>query len=164
MKESKNKNIAFKALAVIGAYFIGKFIVDSVINYAYNRITYSFGRPTIDWRGLANYPPVIKVILPMTVVNKNPIGVTINNFVGELFYGAIKMSDVIIPQGGLLPANGELTLNLNVNIQGLQVIQDVINSMAQTGTYSTLVNVIKLKGYIETSLYRVPIETNISLV
>lgn len=158
------KNIAYKVLAIAGAFFIGKYIVDSIINYAYNRITYSFGRPTVEWRGLANFPPVVKVILPMTVINKNPIGVTIDRFVGELFYGNVKLSDVIIPSGGLLPANGQLILNLDINIQGVQVIQDIMNSISQTGTYTTLINVIKLKGNLETSLYRVPIETNLSLV
>lgn len=158
------KNIAYKVLAIAGAFFIGKYIVDSIINYAYNRITYSFGRPTVEWRGLANYPPVVKVILPMTIINKNPIGVTIDRFVGELFYGNVKLSDVIIPSGGLLPANGQLILNLDINIQGVQVIQDIMNSISQTGTYTTLINVIKLKGNLETSLYRVPIETNLSLV
>lgn len=159
-----NKNIAFKALAVVGAFFLGKYLFDQVINSAYNRITYSFGRPNVDFRGLANYPPVVKVILPMTITNKNPVGVTIQSFVGEIFYGNVKLSNVNIPQGGLLPANGELTLNLELNIQGIQVINDIVTSLGQTGTYSTLINVIKLKGVLETSIYRVPVETNISLV
>ncbi|NDD83720.1 hypothetical protein EBZ38_05470 [bacterium] len=160
----KSNNIAFKALAVVGVFFLGKYLVDAIVNAAYNRITYSFGRPSVDFRGLANYPPVIKVILPMTIENKNPIGVTITSFVGEIFYGNIKLSDVIIPQGANVPANGQATLNLNLDIQGVQLINDVVNSMAQTGTYSTLINVLKLKGVLETSMYRVPIETNISLV
>lgn len=160
----KKNNLVYKGLAIAGAFFLGKYVVDAIINFAYNRITYSFGRPNVDFRGLANYPPVIKVLLPMTVINKNPIGVNVTSFVGEMFYGNIKLSDVIIPQGTLIPANGQGILNLNINIQGLQLINDVITSMSQTGTYGTLVNVIKLKGVLETSMYRVPVETNISLV
>jgi len=164
MKESKNKNIAFKALVVVGAFFLGKYLVEQIINYAYNNISYEFGRPNVDFRGLANFPPFIKVILPMKVINNTPVGVTVTNFTGEIFYGNIKLSDVIIPQGALIPAKGEATLYLNLNIQGTQLIQDITNSLAQTGTYSTLINVIKLKGVLETNMYRVPVETNISLV
>jgi hypothetical protein len=164
MKKKKGNRLFFNAFALVGAYFIGKYLVDAVINAVYNRIEYSFGRPNVDFRGLLNTPPVIRVVLPMTIINKNPIGVTVTQFIGEMFYGNIKLSDVIIPQGALVPANGQATMNLNLDIQGAQLISDVVNSMSQTGTYSTLINVVKLKGVLETSLYRVPIETNISLV
>jgi hypothetical protein len=160
----KDSNIVYKGLASVGIFFLGKYLMDALVNAAYNRISYTFGRPNVDFRGLANFPPVIKVILPMTVINKNPIGVTITSFVGEMFYGNIKLSDIIIPQGENIPANGQATLTLNLNIQGTQVINDIVASLGQTGSYSTLVNVIKLKGVLETSMYRVPIETNLSLV
>jgi len=160
----KDSNIVYKGLAFVGIFFLGKYLLDTIVNAAYNRISYTFGKPSVDFRGLANFPPVIKVILPMTIINKNPIGVTVTSFVGEIFYGNIKLSDVIIPQGEVIPANGQATLNLNFNIQGTQVINDIVASLGQTGTYSTLINVIKLKGVLETSMYRVPIETNLSLV
>jgi LEA14-like dessication related protein len=160
----KKNNIALKLLAATGIFFIGKFLVDKIINYVYYNIEYVFGNPVIDWRGLANYPQVIKVNLPMTVINKTPVTVTVKSFVGELYYGNIKVSNIVIPQSSVVPAKGQATFDLKIDIQAMQVINDIIASLGQTGTYSTLINVLKLKGVLETSMYRIPIETNISIV
>lgn len=158
------KNLVVKGLAVAGLFFISKYVVEQIINYAYNRITYSFGRPNIDWSTLSSYPQRIRVRLPMTITNKNPIGVTVTSFQGELFYGATKVSDILIPNGALIPANGDATLTLNIDVVAVQVLNDILNSLSSNGTYSTLVNTLRLKGNLETSLYRVPIDTTISLV
>jgi LEA14-like dessication related protein len=158
------KNLVVKGFAIAGLFFVSKYVVEQIINFAYNRITYSFGRPNIDWSGLASYPQRIRVILPMTITNKNPIGVTVTMFRGELFYGATKISDVIIPNGALIPANGDATLNLNIEVVAVQLLNDILNSLSSNGTYSTLINTLRLKGNLETNLYRVPIDTTISIV
>ena len=160
----KTNDYIIKGFALAGIYFISKYVVEQVVNMAYNRITYSFGRPRVDLRGLANYPPIIKVVLPMVINNKNPVGITVTKFTGQLFYGSIKLSDIIIPNGTVIPANGDGTMDLNLDITATQLIQDVISSLGATGTYSTLVNTLRLKGVLETSILRVPIETTISIV
>jgi LEA14-like dessication related protein len=163
MKVDK-KNLVVKGLAVAGLFFISKYVVEQLINYAYNRITYSFGRPNIDWSTLSSYPQKIRVRLPMTITNKNPIGVNVTNFQGELFYGPTKISNIFIPSGTSIPANGDATITLVIDVEAVQVLNDILNSLSSSGTYSTLINVLRLKGNLETSLYRVPIDTTISLV
>lgn len=163
MKVDK-KNLVVKGLAIAGLFFISKYVVEQLIDYAYNRITYSFGRPNIDWSTLSSYPQKIRVRLPMTITNKNPIGVNVTNFQGELFYGPTKISNIFIPNGAAIPANGDATLTLTIDVEAVQVLNDILNSLSSSGTYSTLINVLRLKGNLETSLYRVPIDTTISLV
>lgn len=159
-----NKKIALKALTLIGIFYLGKTIIDSFVKGAFNKIEYSFGRPNVDLTGMMLYPPVVRVVLPMTIQNNNNIGVTVTSFRGEIFYGNIKLSDVLIPNGVVIPAKGSGLMNLNLTIEATQVIQDIIQSINSGGAYNTLVNVIRLKGFLETDLLRVPIETNISLV
>jgi hypothetical protein len=163
MKVDK-KNLVVKGLAVAGLFFISKYVVEQLINYAYNRITYSFGRPSIDWSTLSSYPQKIRVRLPMTITNKNPIGVNVTNFQGELFYGPTKISNIFIPSGTSIPANGDATITLVIDVEAVQVLNDILNSLSSSGTYSTLINVLRLKGNLETSMYRIPIDTTISLV
>ena len=163
MKVDK-KNLVVKGLAVAGLFFISKYVVEQLINYAYNRITYSFGRPSIDWSTLSSYPQKIRVRLPMTITNKNPIGVNVTNFQGELFYGPTKLSNIFIPSGTSIPANGDATITLVIDVEAVQVLNDILNSLSSNGTYSTLINVLRLKGNLETSMYRIPIDTTISLV
>lgn len=153
-----------RILAIAGIFYLGKMAIDKIVTMAYNRITYSFGRPSVDFSGLLMNPATVRVTLPMEVKNNNPIGVVVTNLVGEIFYGNIKLTNVIIPAPAQIPANGTGIINLQLNIVATQLINDIVNSINRTGTYSTLVNVIKLKGTLETSLLRVPIETNISLV
>ena len=151
-----------KVLAIAGGYFLLKMVADKVFSGAFSNISYSFGRPTFNFNNLLLSPPSLEVNLPMTIENKNPIGITITNFKGQLFYGNLKLSDVVIPVGGLIPSNGSYTFNLRLNVFATQLINDIVTSISQTGAYGTLVNVIKLKGVLETSTLRVPVDTNIS--
>jgi len=155
---------AERIFAIAGIVFLGKFVVDQVVKMVYNRIQYTFGRPSVDFSQLLYSPPNIRVTLPMNVKNNNPIAVTVTQFTGELFYGNIKLSNISIPAPANIPANGTGTLYLTFNVQALQLINDVVSSITTTGSYTTLVNVMKLRGTLETSILRVPIETNISLV
>lgn len=152
-----------KVLAIAGGYFLLKMVADKVVSGAFSSISYSFGKPTFNFNTLLLNPSSLEVNLPLTIENKNPIGITITNFKGQLFYGNLKLSDVVIPVGGVLPANGSNTFNLKLNIVAIQLINDIVRSIQNSGAYSTLVNVIKLKGTLETSTFRVPVDTNISL-
>lgn len=153
-----------RVLALAGGFFIVKMLADKVVSGAFSNINYTFGKPTFNFNNMLLNPPSIEVNLPMTIENKNPIGITVTNFRGVIMYGNLKISDVVIPVGGIIPANGSNTLFLKLNIIALQLINDIVRSISQTGAYGTLVNVIKLKGTLETSVLRVAIDTNISLV
>jgi LEA14-like dessication related protein len=153
-----------RIFAFAGIFFIGKMAIDKLITMAYNRITYTFGRPSVDFSQLLMSPPTVRITLPMEVKNNNPLSVTVTRFDGELFYGNLKLSNISIPAPANLPANGTGTLYLTFNVQALQLINDVVSSITRTGSYTTLVNVLRLRGTLETSILRVPIETNISLV
>lgn len=153
-----------KILAWIGGFFLAKMAVEQLVSAAFNRVQYEFGNPSVNMQGLGLNPPTVRVNLPMTITNNNSVGLQVTNLVGSLYYGNVKLSDVTIPAPANIPANGAGQINLAFDVQALNVLNDIFLSLNQTGTYSTLVNVLKLKGNLETNLLRVPIETNISLV
>jgi hypothetical protein len=151
-------------LAAAGIFFIAKFVVDKIVSGAFSNVRINFGAPTFDFSGLLQNPATINVRLPMNIINGNYIGVNVTNFQGGIYYGNILLSNVSIPTTGQIPANGQTTIYLNLQINAMQVINDVIASLNQTGTYSTLVNVIRLRGVLETSILRIPVDTTISIV
>ena len=71
-----------KIFALAGIFFIGKLAIDKIVTMAYNRITYSFGRPSVDFSGLLMNPATVRVTLPMEIKNNNPIGVNVTNLIG----------------------------------------------------------------------------------
>jgi hypothetical protein len=153
-----------KLLKWVGIATIAGFVGLKIFNAAYSKISYTFGSPNLNYNGLLNYPPIVRVNLPMTITNRNPVGVQVNRLDGELFYGSVKISDVNIVIPAQIPANGSGFLNLQFDVTAQQLIADLTQAWQTGGGYSTLVNRLVLKGIIDTNVIRIPIETPISFV
>jgi hypothetical protein len=150
------KNIGKAALVGGVLYLLGRSIS--------KKIEISVDTPTFDYSGFYMSPPVLRLNLPITVKNNNPVAATVTGFEGSVFYGTTKLSDVNIPIPAQIPANGIGYISVNLDINALQVINDVINAINSGGLFSTLVNKIRLKGVLKTNVLNVPIDQVISIV
>jgi hypothetical protein len=151
-------------LAVLGVGYLASVLFSKIGQMAYGNLKLSYGSPNFDYSRLLSANPVLGVSLPVTIENMNSFGVRVTSFDGELFYGGVKISNVSLPFGAEVPANGGSIVVLQFDVQALQLVQDLIYSFQNTGAFSTLVNKLVLKGNLETNHVRVPINTTISFV
>ena len=157
------KNIR-NILALLGIAYAGSIVFSRLGSIAYGNLKLDYGSPSFDYTRLLSLSPVLGVTLPVTVENMNSFGVNITSFTGEIFYGNVKLGDVSLPLGASIPAKGGSIVALQFDITAIQLIQDLIYSFQSTGAFSTLVNKLVLKGNLETSHVRVPINTTITFV
>jgi hypothetical protein len=151
-------------LVLLGISYVAKLGIDYISSSVSSKIELSYGAPSFDFSALLGPIPKIKITLPVVVQNNNSVGLNVTSFVGDIYYGSVKLSSVTIPAPAQILANSQGFITLVFNVEAISVINDIVSSMNNTGAYSTLVNVIKLKGVLETNVYRIPVNTNISLV
>lgn len=150
--------------ALVGIGYLLSMIASKAGSNIWSKIQLGYGTPSFNFDQLLSPNPSIAVTLPVSIQNNNTIGITVTSFVGELFYGNVKVSNVSIPLVTAVPANGMVNTILAFNVEAIQLIDDILTSLQTTGTYSTLVNQLRLKGVVETSIARVNLDTKISLV
>lgn len=150
-----------KGLKWAGIFFLGKLALEKIGNAAYNNIDYQIGRPSLDFATA----PVgsVRVRLPLTITNSNPVTVRLQDVRGTVSYGNILLANVDLGLGGVLATGQVQTFTLLLDIPAGQVINDIVRSFQQQGTYSTLINVLIFRGTIYTNLVNIPITTNINL-
>lgn len=141
------------ALAVMGANWLGK--------AAYNQIQIEPGKAHIDTTML---PQFVRINWEMAITNNNPVGATVHNVVGEVFYGDVSVGNVSVQTPVTLTPGQKKTFVVNFTINAVQLITDVIGSLANNGIFSTLVNKIRFKGTVYTNVINVPIDTFIRIV
>jgi hypothetical protein len=158
------KNTLSNLFALVGIGYLISIVASKAGSSIWSKIELGYGNPSFNFDGLLSPTPSIAVTLPVSIQNNNNVGITVTSFVGELYYGTVKISNVSIPLTTAVPANGMVNTILAFNVEAAQLINDIMTSLQTTGTYSTLVNQLRLKGVVETSIARVNLNTVISLV
>jgi hypothetical protein len=150
-----------KVLALVGLGFIAFTLAKGVGNAAYQNIVFTPGNASFDSSQLVNN--ILRIRWNVTITNNNPINATLNDVKGTVFYGQIAVGNVDILQPALLETGIPKSMVLIFDIHAQQLIQDVIASFGSQGAWGTLLNQIRFKGTIYTSLINIPIDTVIQL-
>lgn len=157
----KNLN---KLFTVIGVIAVGGLVLMPIIKAISKKINISFGQPSFNYSFLLSANPFLRVNWPLIVNNQNKAGLTINDFSGKLYYGNVYLSDINLPLPSVIPASGTGTLYLEFDVYATQLITDLIQNITNQGAYNTILNQLRVKGYLSTNLGAVPINQPISLV
>lgn len=141
------------ALGIWGIAWLGK--------AAYNQIEVEPGKATVN---TAMLPQFLRINWTMAITNNNPVGATVYNVVGEVFYGDISVANVSVNTPVTLTPGQKKEFVVHLTINSLQLVNDVISNLANNGIFSTLFNKIRFKGTVYTDVVNVPIDTFIRIV
>lgn len=150
-----------KALAAVGLGFIAFQILKGIGTGAVSNIQFAPGQATFDSTMLMQ--GILRIRWNVTITNNNPVAATLFDVKGQVFYGNIMVGNVDINQSVTLSPGQPKQVVLIFDIQAVQLVQDFILSIGQQGALNTILNVIKFKGTLYTSLVNIPINTNIQI-
>jgi hypothetical protein len=163
---AKAKKLAQNALIITGAVALAGMAVNAGINAAYNNVSYEVISTNFNFNQL--FQGRVGLDIQVKIKNGNPVGASISHVTGEIKYGQLKVADVNVNLPLNIPANGEVVGTLNLSIEAISFVTDVVNIFTNIGgnVASTLINTIKLTGYIYffmpgTTVLGVPISINI---
>jgi len=140
-----------------GLYFI-KNVIPSVVNEALTRISYRF--ESIKFKLKLLEDKEIQVELRYSITNDNPLGFTINNFDGSLYYSGSYISDVVIDEPFSIAANTtrEITIDLFADIEELPF--EIIELIKD----KKLIGKCRIQGVLNTSVGLIPIDEELSIL
>jgi len=119
-----NKKTAAAAIVVgVGVLAIG---ANAAANSIINNLKFDIGIPQLDYDEFSN--GYIGLDLPITVTNNNSIPISIKYFYGVLKYQGIKIANLNFPIGFDLPSLGVKTIQLDINIPLVSIMNDLVQA------------------------------------
>lgn len=153
-------------LAMFGAITIAQAAAEAALNSFIDGIQYTTGKANTSLVDIGNGN--ISIEVPVTIVNNNAFGVSIDKFIGDVYYGAVYLSAVHIPSSFRLIPNEAVEIKLQFTVNINKTVQGVFG--AASNGFSSLLEKIMLKGNIYIlggsmiGQVKVPIETAIDIL
>jgi len=148
--------------SIIGIGAMAYWATKAAVNGAMSKVVFTPGQAEVDTTLLTN--GILRINWHVSVQNNNPIAVTVNQVAGRVYYGSINIGNVTISDPLQLVPGEVKTTVLRFDVPATTVISDMFNSISQNGWFGSLVNVIRFKGTLYTSVINVPIDTTLSIV
>lgn len=108
-------------------------------------------------------PQYLGIEWSLFITNNNPVGIRIDNIVGEVFYRDIKVANVSTGAPVALTPGERREVVVQLTINSVQLITDIVNNIAQYGVLGVLASSIRFKGTVYTNVLNVPLDTAIQL-
>lgn len=140
------KNIIVGALAIVGATSIAERGAYAGGQAIANNIEYKVSKPSVDLN--RSLEGIIIVTLPIGITNNNSFAITIDSFLGQIFYGEVYLSDIEIREPLTLNPEKYTKIHLTFAVDLNEALTDATGSFIHTG-FTTLLNRLYLKGNIQ---------------
>ncbi len=160
------QKVVVGGLAIFGAITIAQAAGEAALNGFIEGIEYTTGKAKTSLADIGNGNVSIEV--PVTILNTNAFGVSIDKFIGAVYYGAVYLSAVHIPSSFRLIPNEAVEIKLKFIVNINKTVQGVFG--AASNGLSSVLEKITLKGNIYVlggsmiGQVKVPIETAIDIL
>lgn len=147
-------------LAVVGGLALVGYAATVAASSIIDNIDYEVGKPTLD----SQTPPTgpngevyARIQLPISITNRNAVGLGIDSFSGVVSYGLITLAQIAIPYQVWLAAGQTTIINIDINIPINVVMNDIAAAVSSGNILSTIMNKIYLNGEVNIGGLTIPI-------
>jgi len=134
-------------LAIVGGISIAALILKQAADNLLQNVIVTLGNPQMDSTPFAQ--GFLKVDVPVTIENRNPIPLGLKYFRGVVTYGQVRLSNVSIDTPFTVPPGGTRTINLNMDIPIDKVLNDLVGLFENGNVWNALLNKIELNGQLQ---------------
>lgn len=134
-------------LAATGAVAIIALVLNETAKKLIANVIITPGTPQMDNTPFAQ--GFIKVDVPVTIQNLNPMPIGLKYFFGNVTYGDLTLSEVSIPTAFSIPSGATRTINLDMDIPINTVLGDITTIIAQGNWWNAVLNKIELNGTLQ---------------
>lgn len=134
-------------LAATGAVAIIALVLNETAKKLIANIIITPGTPQMDSTPFAQ--GFIKVDVPITIENLNPMPIGLKYFYGTVTFGDLTLSQVSIPTAFTIPSGATRTINLDMDIPILKVLGDITALFEQGNIWDAVLNKIELNGTLQ---------------